>query len=272
VSGTVVAGRRVSVVLPTYERASTLPAAIASVLEQTVPVHEVVVVDDGSTDASLDVVARAAARDPRVRLVRQPHLGATAARNRGISAAEGELIAFQDSDDRWLPTFVEHLIPWAGPGTVVFGTCRTWSGPGSKLEPPRPVGNPRRALRVQNRFSTQSVLLDAELLRDVRFDEGLRRFQDWDLWLSLIERTDARLVHVHTVVADKFLSGDSITRGDPRLRDASIRRIMARHWRLFARDPVALARTTARGVARPAVDTMRATVARGRRQRAGEPA
>ncbi|MCA5893003.1 glycosyltransferase family 2 protein [Isoptericola sp. NEAU-Y5] len=261
---------RISVVLPTYDRAETLPAAIASVLEQTVPVHEVIVVDDGSTDASADIVARAAERDSRVRLVQQRHLGATAARNRGISEAQGELVAFQDSDDLWLPTFVEHLGPSAGPGVVVFGTCRAWAGSSSSLEPLRPIANPRRSLRRTNLFSTQSAILDGALLRDVRFDGNLRRFQDWDLWLSLIEKTDARLLHVPVVVVDKFLSEDSITRGDPRVRDASIRRILRRHWRLFARDPLALARTTVRGVVRPVVQPARRTADRARARRAEE--
>ena len=255
---------RVSVVLPTYDRAETLPAAIDSVLEQTVPVHELVVVDDGSSDRTPAIVAEAAERDSRVRLVQQPHLGATAARNRGIAESEGDLVAFQDSDDRWTPTFVEHLRPWAGPGTVVFGTCRAWAGSSPRLEPPGLVSDPRRSLRLTNRFSTQSAILDSALLQVVRFDHDLRRFQDWDLWLSLIERTNARLLHVPVVVVDKFMSADSITRGDPRVRDASIRRIMGRHWRLFARDPVALARTTARGVIRPALRAARTTIGRGR--------
>ena len=262
--------QRISVGLPTYDRAASLPAAITSVLEQTVPVHELIVVDDGSTDGSAEVVRRAAERDPRVRLVRQPHLGATTARNRGIFEAEGELVAFQDSDDRWLPTLVEYLVPWAGPGVVVFGTCRAWIGSSPSLEPPYPIPKPRRSLRVTNRFSTQSAILDAALLERVRFDERLRRFQDWDLWLSLIEKTDAQLLHVPVVVADKYLSQDSITRGDPGVRDASIRRIMGRHWRLFARDPVALARTTVRGVARPVLRSALTMVGRGRARRSGE--
>ncbi|MFC6974687.1 glycosyltransferase family 2 protein [Halomicroarcula sp. GCM10025709] len=93
---------RVSVVVPTYNRADTVGRAVESALAQTVTDIEVVVVDDGSTDDTAAVVT--GIDDERVRyLAHERNRGRSAARNTGIEAARGEYVAFLDSDDRWLP-------------------------------------------------------------------------------------------------------------------------------------------------------------------------
>lgn len=93
----------VSIILPTYNRADTVTRAINSVFNQTFKDWELVVVDDGSTDSTsqLDFA------DPRIRVIRQHNQGVAVARNSGISASRGHLIAFLDSDDEWLPHFLE---------------------------------------------------------------------------------------------------------------------------------------------------------------------
>ena len=92
----------VSVVMPCYNAARTIAASIASVLEQSLVRLELIVVDDGSTDETPHIVESICHRDARVQLLRQSNSGPSAARNRGISAAQGELIAFLDSDDLWM--------------------------------------------------------------------------------------------------------------------------------------------------------------------------
>src|SRR5258708_5666161 len=90
---------RYSVVIPTYNRCRMLSEAVASVLRQADPAIEIVVVDDGSSDGTADMLAR---DYPQVRAIFQANQGPAAARNRGIAASTGEWIAFLDSDDIWL--------------------------------------------------------------------------------------------------------------------------------------------------------------------------
>ncbi|HET6262971.1 MAG TPA: glycosyltransferase family 2 protein, partial [Chloroflexia bacterium] len=107
----------VSVVIPTYNRAHCIAHAIDSVLRQALPPHEVIVVDDGSTDDTATVLAR---YDRRVRVLRQENGGVSVARNNGIAAASGQWIAFLDSDDEWAPQkLAAHAEAIGAGGTMV---------------------------------------------------------------------------------------------------------------------------------------------------------
>ena len=97
---------RISVVIPTFNRADSLPRALQSVLEQSSPVDEIIVVDDGSSDGSVKLIE---CDFPQVHLLQQDNQGVSAARNRGIEAARHEWIALLDSDDCWLPHKLERL-------------------------------------------------------------------------------------------------------------------------------------------------------------------
>src|SRR5262249_16773682 len=90
----------ISVVIPTYNRAALVPRAVASPVDNVTAADEIIVVDAGSTDGTAEALAPY--RD-RIRLLRGPHAGAGAARNFGIAAAQGDVIAFLDSDDEWMP-------------------------------------------------------------------------------------------------------------------------------------------------------------------------
>jgi GT2 family glycosyltransferase/predicted O-methyltransferase YrrM len=95
---------RVSVIIPVYNGARYLAECVASVVSQTLPPVEVIIVDDASTDDTPSIIAALAAQDARIQAIRQPERGgAGAARNRGLAAASGDAIAFIDADDVWLP-------------------------------------------------------------------------------------------------------------------------------------------------------------------------
>ena len=97
---------RISVIIPSYNRRHTLERALQSVSDQTSPVDEVILVDDGSTDGSSEMVRQLF---PQVTVLTQPNLGVSAARNRGIAAAQLKWIALLDSDDSWLPQKIEQI-------------------------------------------------------------------------------------------------------------------------------------------------------------------
>jgi glycosyltransferase involved in cell wall biosynthesis len=99
---------KVTAAIPTYNRAKLLPDALESVFAQTRPPDEVLVVDDGSTDETQELLGR---YGDRIRVVRQANGGRSAARNRAVTEARGELLSFLDSDDRWLPDKLERQVP-----------------------------------------------------------------------------------------------------------------------------------------------------------------
>ena len=107
-----------SVVIPLYNKEREIAETLASVMIQTHRPHEIIVVDDGSTDRSAAIVGSCAS--PLVRLVRQPNAGVSAARNRGAELASAPYIAFLDGDDRWRPDYLERIAAlitaWPGCG------------------------------------------------------------------------------------------------------------------------------------------------------------
>jgi glycosyltransferase involved in cell wall biosynthesis len=98
---------RISVVIPLYNKRDTVLRALNSVLMQTIQPYEIIVIDDGSTDGSGDVVARFKNRG--IRLIAQTNAGVSAARNRGVAEAEGDWIAFIDADDEWMTKYLETI-------------------------------------------------------------------------------------------------------------------------------------------------------------------
>lgn len=126
---------KVSVVIPLYNKSSTIARTLATVAAQTYSDYEVVVVDDGSTDGSADIVRRI--NDPRLRIICQPNGGVSAARNRGIDEARGEFIAFLDADDEWKPDYLETQVALTEkyPGCDVFCTDYEFRDSQGKVTP-----------------------------------------------------------------------------------------------------------------------------------------
>lgn len=181
---------RVSVVMPAYDAETTVGAAISSVLWQTYRDFELVVVDDGSEDATGTI---AGSFPLPVRVVRQENAGVAAARNRGIAEAQGELVAFCDADDVLLPRHLEALVEvYDRDGGIATSNCY-WLFPGGmhpartryKGRFPQPERQ-RQAILEQNFVSTMSLFPKALADEVGPFDTGLEVAEDWDFWLRAI--------------------------------------------------------------------------------------
>ena len=179
-----------SVVMPAYQAAWSIGAAASSVLWQGYRDLELVVVDDGSTDGTAAVVE---ALDGPVRVLRQENAGVAAARNRGIEAAEGELIAFCDADDLWFADHLAALVEvYDRAGGIATSNCYWLFERGIHPSRTRYKGRfpaherQRQAILEQNFVSTMSLFPRALVDEIGPFDENLRRAEDWDFWLRAI--------------------------------------------------------------------------------------
>jgi glycosyltransferase involved in cell wall biosynthesis len=234
----------VSVVLPTYNRASLLPRAIHSVLSGRYTDLELIVVNDASTDHTAALLNEI--QDPRLRVVNHAdRLGAAAARNSGIRLAQAEYVAFQDSDDEWLPAKLEKqlalLRTLSSKTGIVYSPFRWQRGDRSGVFPPalrmvlsrlpfashRLAGDLRLALRRGNWITTQTAVVRRACLEAVGgFDASLARLQDWELWLRLAERWHFAFLPEVTVIVHATAGNIS---ADCRALDQALERIIACH-------------------------------------------
>ena len=179
----------VSVVIPTFNSAATLPDAIASVRSQRWSDLEIIVVDDGSTDDTGRVLEELAG--PDLRVIRQENAGPAAARNTGIDAARGVWIAFLDADDLWLPgklcdQFDELDRCPAASFSYSDVLLRFPDGSHSELKCRRLELPLLLELIWGNLFCTATVLVRRDCFETVGFfDTSLRTGEDWDMWLRL---------------------------------------------------------------------------------------
>jgi len=181
----------VSVVLPAFNRATTIERSLQSVREQTYTHWEAVVVDDGSTDATAEVTAALVRRDDRIRLVRHAtRRGAQAARNTGIHASRGGWIAFLDSDDELLPLSIESRLRRGlqERRAVVHSAChvRYEDGVVKPYRVPRLCGRIySNLLRHEGPVFPALLVTRAALERIGYLDERIIAFQEWDTAIRL---------------------------------------------------------------------------------------
>jgi len=200
--------------MPCHNAGAFIEEAMASVLGQAGVTLELIIIDDGSTDASLDVVRAAQARPggARIRLIEQANQGAGAARNAGLSAARGDCIAFLDADDRWLPgklaTQIAYLDAHPDIG-LVYARWQVWKADAAgRFEcPPEldacaaptsmPGIVPARSGWLYNRLLFGSLLHTITVVarralieRLGPFDVSLKRGQDYDYWLRASRETE----------------------------------------------------------------------------------
>ena len=184
----------VSVIIPTYNRAHLIGRAIQSVLYQTYQDFEIIVVDDASTDNTEEVVSNF--DDERIRYIRLKENSGTSAapRNTAIRIARGEYIAFQDSDDEWLPEKLEKQmrlfeIQPLEVGVVYAGFWKILGHRKIYIPSPgitRKEGNIHDSLLAQNFVAAPAAVVRKECFRKVGgFDEELPTLMDWELWIRI---------------------------------------------------------------------------------------
>jgi glycosyltransferase involved in cell wall biosynthesis len=241
----------ISVVIPTYNRIATLPRAVESVLRQTFTDFELIVVDDCSKDDSAAYLA--SLTDPRVRVIRhEVNRGGNAARNTGIHAARGELVAFQDSDDEWLIMKLERqlaeLAKHRGPrcravycSKIIYGQrgVRDWAARECLFVPSsaftKVSGDIYEELLDHPMISTQTLMAEKSALAEVGyFDEELKIGQDWDLTTRLARITEYAFVEEPLVMT--YVSSDSVSLR--RLNAVTTwRKMLDKHYDVISRNP-----------------------------------
>lgn len=210
--------KTVSVITPVYQVEKYIAATVQSVLDQTYPNLELILVDDGSPDRSIEICQQF--QDPRIRIVRQENRGACAARNHGIRVAKGDYLAFLDGDDLWLPQklekHVEHLEN--NPKVGLSYSCSAFidedGNPNGLYQIPRltgitkahllcrnPIGN--GSAPVARRETFEAIQFQANLYGETEnfyWDERLKGAQDVDCWLRIGLTTDWQMEGIPDVL------------------------------------------------------------------------
>ncbi|BDZ51534.1 hypothetical protein GCM10025867_37750 [Frondihabitans sucicola] len=188
----------VSIILPTHDRAGRLEQAIASVVAQTYTAWQLIVVDDGSTDDTPEVLARLTASEPRITSIAQDPAGAAAARNTGLANVTGSYIAFLDSDNTWRPSHLEIAVaallqgdsPAVYTGLRMVGLNNTADAAAESQETFRGEPGTLDDLLAGNFIDLNALVVSAVAVADIApFDTSLKRWIDYEFVLRLASRS-----------------------------------------------------------------------------------
>ena len=223
----------VSVVIPTFNRRGLVREAVASACAQRGAECEIIVVDDGSTDGTAAALENEFGA--RVRILRTENRGVAAARNLGVAASRGELIAFLDSDDLWLPGKLAAQIAFfaAHPEAEICQTEEIWIRNGVRVNPcahhRKPSGDIFEPSLRLCLVSPSAVMLRRELFERVGgFDERLPVCEDYDLWLRIARDTPVWLID-QPLIIKRGGHADQLSRrfwGMDRFRVAALTRLL----------------------------------------------
>jgi len=194
----------VSVIVPTYNRGWIVQEAVDSVLDQDFPDYELIVVDDGSDDNTPAILAN---YGQAITVLHQLNSGVSAARNHGIAAASGQLIAFLDSDDLWLPRKLSRQVKFFEdhPDAVINQTQEHWIRNGARVNP-RQRHHKFSGMIFEHSLalclvSPSAVMVKKSLFDDVGvFDEQLPACEDYDLWLRISCRHPVHLIDTPLII------------------------------------------------------------------------
>ena len=224
---------KVSVIVPVFNRVGVIGRALSSVLAQTFKDYEIIVVDDGSTDGSADVVQNLG--NSKVRLIRCPeNRGAAAARNVGVAAASGRYFAFLDSDDTWEPEKLALQVRALEHATTGFLACGTdfylWhEGRMTQVRTGSTPAKFRNDILFGCSISPGSTLMVAREAFELAgpFNESLRRLEDWDWLLRYVEHGE--MLFIPKLLAHIHLQHGNAIREEPDPVLQAIYRIRAEH-------------------------------------------
>jgi glycosyltransferase involved in cell wall biosynthesis len=221
----------VSVIIPTYNRGWILTEAIDSVLAQDYLDYELIVVDDGSTDNTREILDT---YGQDIIVLRQANNGVSAARNRGIAEAGGQLVAFLDSDDLWLPRKLSRQVDFFkfNPAAVINQTEEIWFRNGVRVNPKDRHRKPSGMIFERSLglclVSPSAVMIQKTLFDAVGvFDENLPACEDYDLWLRISCRYPVHLIDAPLIIK-RGGHGDQLSSapGLDRFRIQSLKKII----------------------------------------------
>ena len=216
----------VSIIMPTYNRAHIILRSIKSVLKQTYDNFELIIIDDGSTDQTESIISDL--DDQRIRYLKSvANQGACHARNRGIATANGEYIAFLDSDNIWDKSYLKSRLSLLKnvQKTVggVFGYTRVVRNYqtictvpleeiGKKIKGSKSNNSLLRYMLFDNIIDTNTIVMKRECIEQVSgFDENLKRLQDWEYFFRVLYQSGYRLQFEEDCLVKNYLHADSIT-------------------------------------------------------------
>lgn len=202
----------VSVIIPSYNREKTIERAVMSVLNQTYKDLELIVVDDCSKDNTVEVLK--SIKDDRFKIIElEKNSGACVARNVGVENAQGDYIAFQDSDDEWLLDKLEKQMAIFEKEKVDLVFCAfNRFGLGKNLTCPKLSEGivERKTLLEDSRISTQTLVGKKECFENVKFDPEMPRLQDYDITIRLSKKYS--IYFVNEPLVNMYVQNDSISK------------------------------------------------------------
>jgi glycosyltransferase involved in cell wall biosynthesis len=203
---------RIAAIIPAYNSAHFLKGCIDSVLQQTCPLAEIIVVDDGSRDNTREIVE--SYPPDRVRYFWRPNGGLSAARNTGVQQTTSPWVGFLDADDRWEPRKIElqQKALAANPAAVLCYTGKLVALPDGRraIADAFPAGRLWPRMRYENNITPSTVIMRRDVLEAAGgFDEKLRACEDWDLWVRL--GPQCKMVAVHEPVTWYRMSDSSMS-------------------------------------------------------------
>lgn len=208
----------ISVVIPTYNREKTIIRCLKSVMNQSYKNIEIIVVDDCSVDNTQAVVESIS--DNRIRFIKlEKNSGACVARNVGVENSKGEYIAFQDSDDEWLPDKLKKQLNSLQKenADIVFCQMRRIDEENNKKIDIYPADSQSHFIKKEellpgNLISTQTMIGKKQCFADEPFDPQMLRFQDWELALRIVQKY--KIYFCSDILVDTYLQVDSISKSN----------------------------------------------------------